>query len=73
MNILDDYALGRFACNTRVKVDASSNPPLSHAKLLEQNLELIHQLNKSSSKSNGNSPWWQMVIPHGGKSHRVGV
>ena len=34
MNELDDYALGRFACNARVKVDASSNPPLSHAKLL---------------------------------------
>ena len=34
------HLVSRFDYNTRVMVNASSNPPLSRVKLLQQNLEL---------------------------------
>ena len=44
--ILDKYHLVcRFASNTRVIVNASSNPFISQVKLMGQNLKLNHQIN----------------------------
>ena len=48
-----------FACNTKVLVDASSNPPLSNVKSLWQNLVSIHQVNKKTLHHQSIS---QMVI-----------
>ena len=55
------HLVSRFASNTRVIVDASSNPPVSRLKLLEQKkLESNHHVNKQ--KVNVTSSMNQMVI-----------
>ena len=55
----------------KLKAGASSNPPLSAVKLLWQNLELNHQVNRY--RINIPLSINQMVIPQGGKSHRIAV
>ena len=57
------HLVRRFACNTRVIVDASSNPPVSHVKSLQQKPRInssSKQTNIASSinQSNGNSIRW---------------
>ena len=50
--------LSRFACNTRVIVDASSNPALSCVKCCNKNLESNHQVNKQKLLSHHQSVKW---------------
>ena len=40
------HLVSRFACNTMMIVDASSSPPVSHVKKLQQNLKSIQQASK---------------------------
>ena len=65
------HLVSRFACNTRVIVNASSSSLDSCLKLLSQKPRI-----KSSTKQtkiNITSSINQMVIQWGGKSHRVAV
>ena len=57
------HLVSRFACNTRVIVDVSSNPPNSNVKSLQQKLNInssSKQTNIASTinHSNGNSIRW---------------
>ena len=55
------HLVSRFACNTRVILDASLNPPVSRLKLLQQKkLESSHHVNKQ--ELNVTSSINQMVI-----------
>ena len=42
------HLVSRFACNTRVIVDVSLNPPVSNVKSLNKNFVTIHQLKKQT-------------------------
>ena len=53
------YLVIRFACNARMIVDASSNPPVSNVKRCNKNLGSIDQVNKHWNHLNGNLiRWW---------------
>ena len=63
------YLVSRFACNTRIIVDASSSPLVSHVEIAVTKPKI-----KSTSKQakiNITSSINQIVILQGGKSHRV--
>ena len=40
------HSVSRFASNTNVIVDTSSNPPFSNVKCYNKNVVSIHQVNK---------------------------
>ena len=47
LNLILAHLVTRFVCNTKVIVDASSNPPVSHVKIaVTQKLETNHHINK---------------------------
>ena len=60
------HLVSRFGCNTWVIVNTNSNPPLSHDKFLQQNLELNQKItfqrpdlrHERVNQSNGNSQNW---------------
>ena len=65
------HLVSRFACNTRVIVDASSKSTrLPCQNRSNSNLESTHRVNKKTLQ---HQPINQMVIRLGGKSHRVAV
>ena len=79
LTLLDFHQISRFACNTRMIADASSNPPFSRVKLFKESLQSNHQINKqtlchqSISQSNGNSISWSISSSSGLVNKSVGI